>query len=90
MSTTPAEQDAEWAEWFNALSKNKQARVREALAGESTELDLSRNLSYYGRPSKFTHIPRRLFTDCPALTKINLWYCSYSRRCPTPSASCWR
>ena len=75
MSTTPAEQDAEWAEWFNALGY-RQADVRKALAGESTELDLEKYEWFYNSWSTFTHIPRRLFTDCPALTILNLNGCS--------------
>ena len=59
---------SEWTTWFNALDEGKKEQVRSAVAGETTSLDLS--------GGKFTHIPHRLFTDCQALTTLNLSFCS--------------
>ena len=59
---------SEWTRWFNALDEGKKEQVRSAVAGETTSLDLS--------GGEFTHIPHRLFTDCRALTELNLGGCT--------------
>ena len=59
--------DAACKEWFAGLEKEKKAKVRKAVAGKSTELDLRR--------SKFTQIPHGVFVAFQGLTTLDLDGC---------------
>ena len=75
--------DAACKEWFEALEdERKKAKVRKAVAGGSTELDL--------RNSIFTHIPHGVFAAFHGLTTLNLFNCKSLTALPGPSASCRR
>ena len=57
------------SEWFASLDEDdRQTSVRAAVAGESTELDLSR--------SRMTHIPEGVFSTLTVLTTLHLGGCT--------------
>ena len=67
-ATEPPPFDVLGSEWFASLKRDKQTSVRAAVAGESTELDLSL--------SRMTRIPEGVFSTLTVLTKLYLGYCA--------------
>ena len=67
-ATEPPPFDVLGSEWFASLKRDKQTSVRAAVAGESTELDLSL--------SRMTRIPEGVFSTLTVLTTLDLAWCA--------------